>query len=431
MKASQPEQSTEPVSSGYRYYALAVLFGVNFFSYMDRALVGVLTEPIKAEFSLSDTQMGALTLAFALVYAVLGLPIALLADRRKQYRVIVIAAAMTIWSAMTVASGLARNYAMLFAARLGVGFGEAGGNPPGQSLIGDYIPLSQRALAIAIYSSGAHVGIVVANAMGGYLGLEYGWRSVFMLLGIPGILFAALVALTLRNPPTRGVEEKPDSPLRQGSLWGALVHLFKGKSFSHLIIATGVLYFANQGASVWHVAFFMRSHGLDQAQGGYAVSILYFASFVGVLAGGFLADRFSKRDMIWLVRLPFIGTFLSLPMFWAMYLVPTPSLAIAGGVLAYLVSGLFGGVLLTAVQALVGPNARALAGAVLMLCTNLIGMGGAPFVVGILSDSLEPTFAEHSLRWALVIAKFVMLWAVLHLWLAIKPFKGELRETPA
>lgn len=416
-------------STRHRVYVLGVLMGVNLFNYMDRSILGVLIEPIKQELQASDTQMGVLTgLAFAIFYAVCGFPIARLADRGLRVRVI--AWAMAIWSVMTVVSGLATAYWHMLLARIGVGIGEAGGNPPSQALLADYFPIEQRARAIAFFVAGAHIGIFLGTLLAGYIGHAYGWRMAFIVLGAPGVAFALVVRFTVREAAPRGKAEAVGSPLRSGSLWQATAHLFRGRAFRHLMIAVGILWFSNVGAGQWHAPFLQRSHGLELDEVGLLLSLLSIPSLVAVMVGGFAADRLAKRDAAWQVWVPLLGTLVSVPFLLGFYLAPDWRWAFASAVVAMLAAGVFAGVLLAAVQGLVGPHARALAGAILMFSSNLIGVGLGPFAVGVLSDALAPVFGPDSLRWALVAMKVLPLWAVYHMWLAARCFNDELREAP-
>ena len=416
-------------STRYRVYVLGVLMGVNLFNFMDRSILGVLIEPIKHELQASDTEMGILTgLAFAVFYATCGFPIARLADRGLRVRVI--GWAMAIWSLMTVASGLATAYWQMLLARVGVGIGEAGGSPPSQALLADYFPIEQRARAIAFFVAGAHIGIFLGTLLAGYIGHEYGWRMAFIVLGAPGVVFAIVVRFTVREAPPRGKVEAAASPLRSGSLWQATMHLFRGPAFRHLMIATGILWFSTVGAGQWHAPFLQRSHGMALNEVGLLLSLLSIPQLVAVMVGGFAADRLARRNPAWQVYVPLLGTLISVPFLLGFYLLADWRWAFASAVVAMLAAGVFAGVLLAAVQGLVGPHARALAGAILMFSSNLIGVGLGPFAVGALSDVLAPWLGQDSLRWALVLMKALPLLAVYHMWIASRYFNEELREEP-
>ena len=187
-------------SRAYRYYALGLLLLGYIVNFVDRSILAILLEPIKAELILSDTELGMLGgLAFALFYATLGIPIAALADRTSRVRILAIS--MIIWSAMTAACGAAWNFVTLLLARIGVGVGEAGASPPSHSLISDYFPLEGRATALSIYALGIPIGSMVGNFVGGWGADELGWRNTFYLVGFPGIVIALFIWATLREPP--------------------------------------------------------------------------------------------------------------------------------------------------------------------------------------------------------------------------------------
>jgi len=187
-------------SGGYRKYVLLALTGVYIFNFIDRQILVILQESIKAELDLSDTQLGLLTgFAFAIFYVTLGLPVARLADRSNRRNIITIA--LTIWSAMTAISGLASNFVQLLLARIGVGIGEAGGSPPAHSMISDYYPKNKRATALAIYSTGIYIGILLGYLLGGWLDEYFGWRRALMVLGVPGVIYAVIFYFTVQEPP--------------------------------------------------------------------------------------------------------------------------------------------------------------------------------------------------------------------------------------
>jgi predicted MFS family arabinose efflux permease len=192
-------------SPAARQYALGVLVVVYTFNFIDRQILSILLEPIKAELGLSDGQLGLLAgFAFAAFYATLGIPIARYADRSN--RRTLIAAALAIWSGMTALSGLAQNFWQLLVARIGVGVGEAGCSPPAHSMLADYYPATQRATALGIYSLGIPVGIMFGFVAGGWMNEFFGWRAAFFVVGIPGVLLAVLVRFTVQEPE-RGMSE--------------------------------------------------------------------------------------------------------------------------------------------------------------------------------------------------------------------------------
>jgi len=208
--------STAPESPGYRVLVLVMLVLVYTFNFIDRQIVGILAVPIKADLGLSDTQLGVLGgLAFALFYTILGIPVAMLADRTN--RTNIMAVALVLWSAMTALCGLAQNFVQLFLARLGVGVGEAGGVAPAYSLVADYFPSSQRARALAVYSFGVPLGSSLGIFFGGLIASMIDWRVAFIAVGIAGIVLAPIFRLVVREPPRGRYDGAQTSPPRRAA----------------------------------------------------------------------------------------------------------------------------------------------------------------------------------------------------------------------
>src|SRR4249919_2692004 len=183
----------------YQNYVLGMLTLVYVFNFIDRQVLVILQESIKKELHLSDTQLGLLSgFTFAIFYVTLGIPIARLADKGNRRNVVTIS--LAIWSLMTAFSGLARNFIQLLLARIGVGVGEAGGSPPAHAMISDYFPPEKRSTALSIYSAGIYFGVLIGFVMGGYLNQHLGWRTAFYAVGIPGIIFALLFYITVKEP---------------------------------------------------------------------------------------------------------------------------------------------------------------------------------------------------------------------------------------
>lgn len=203
------------LSPAYRRYALTILVLGYTSSHVDRNIMGILMEPVKADLMLTDTQLGFLSgIAFAIFYATLGIPIALVADRGNRRNII--AWAIAIWSGMTAVCGLAQNFWQLALARIGVGIGEAGSSPPSHSMIADMYPPEERASAMAIYSLGVYFGVMIGFLVGGWVAVWYGWRAAFFVVGLPGLILALIVRYTLVEPPRGGADgiapEKHDTP---------------------------------------------------------------------------------------------------------------------------------------------------------------------------------------------------------------------------
>ncbi len=216
-----------------RHYALFVLTVVYTSSFIDRQIISILLQPIKEEFILSDTALGVLGgVAFAIFYATLGIPMAMMADRSNRRNVI--ALAITVWSAMTALGGIAQNFTQLLAARIGVGVGEAGSGPPSHSIIADLYPLAERTRAMAIYSSGIYIGSALGALIGGTVALHYGWRSALLVVGLPGLAIALLVRFTLREP-IRGQSDGKPRHIENLPLGKAARQVFRPESFKPLL----------------------------------------------------------------------------------------------------------------------------------------------------------------------------------------------------
>lgn len=425
-----------PVSNPYddsakRNYALVLLTIVYSFNFIDRQLLSVLQESIKIDLSLSDSQLGLLTgFAFAIFYVTAGIPIARWADRGNRRNIV--AASVGIWSFMTAISGFAQNYTQLLAARIGVGVGEAGGSPPSHSIVSDIFPPAKRASALAFYSTGVNIGILFGFLLGGWLNEFFGWRVAFMVVGVPGILLAFLVRVTLKEP-IRGLLENKQVSDEQASFTEVLSLLWKRRTFRHMAIAGGLNAFAGYGHVTWVNSFFLRSHEMSAGELGtwLALSSGLFAA-IGVFGGGLLADKLAPRDKRWYMWLPAIATFLCVPPMFVVYLSGNPYVALSIAFIPGLFHNVYLGCSIATTHGLVGLRMRATASAILLLVLNVIGLALGPVLVGFLSDSLEPSYGTESLRYAmLILLPAVMLWSSWHFYRAARTLKDDLAAAPA
>ncbi len=425
-----------PLSAGASRYALGLLVVVYIFNFIDRSILSILLEDIKQAFDVSDTYLGFLSgIAFALFYTLMGLPIARWADRGS--RTTIIALAIFVWSAMTAATGLARSFAHLAIARVGVGIGEAGCSPPAHSLISDYFPPERRATALAIYSLGIPIGGAVGFWAGGWLNEFFDWRVAFMVVGLPGCLLAVVVKLTLPEPP-RGAYDSPtesavtksagaQSPGRDG-MWVVLHFLRSLPSFRHMAFGASLHAFYGYGASAFIAAFFMRSHGIPSGELGTWLAVLGFTGGVaGTYLGGYLSDRLSVRDPRWPMWVPAVATTLYIPFAFLLYLWPDGRTALILSFPGSFLGGMYLGPTFAMTQSLVPSHMRATASAILLLVINLIGLGLGPQVVGILSDLLHGEFGVESLRYAMLSVVVVFAsWSIVHYTLAARTLTEDL-----
>jgi predicted MFS family arabinose efflux permease len=374
-------------SKTYRAYVLGALLVVYTFNFIDRVVVGIIQEPIKTEFGLTDFQLGLLGgPAFAILYTLLGIPIARLAERSN--RMTILAVCLGLWSLMTAACGFAVNYATLFAARVGVSIGEAGCTPPANSVISDYFPPERRASALSIYALGIPIGSMIAAVGGGWIATNVGWREAFIWLGVPGLLLALLVKLTVKEPPRSA--PKGDTP----SFGAALGALAKKPTFWFVSLGSAVASFVSYGVGQYLTSFMIRTHHMSLFEGATLVGVvLGLAAAVGTFTSGFLADRISKRHPNALSWLPALGFVIAAPLYLASFMIPNIWLAIPVLSLAAMLHYFYLGPMYAVTQGVVAPRMRATAVAVLLFIVNFIGYGMGPPAIGALSDFL----AQHQL----------------------------------
>lgn len=387
---------------------LALLLIAYIFNFLDRQILGILAQPIKADLHLSDTQFGAVGgLAFALLYSALGVPLALLAD--KTSRTGVIAGSLAVWSAFTALCGAATGFGQLFLFRLGVGVGEAGGVAPSYALIADYFPPERRARALAIFSLGIPLGLAGGTLLGAYIAHAVSWRAAFVIMGIAGLLLAPILRLAVRDRP------RSSTASSQAPLSSVFPLLARKPAFWLMAFASSASSLCGYGLALWTPSVMMRSFGLDLlTTGNFLASLLLVGGCAGVFAGGWLADRLGTGDRRWYARLPAIAWLVSVPA-WAFGLF-APSLWIAWPLLLVgnAVNILWLGPVTTAVQHLVPRPMRSTASASFLLINNLIGLGVGPLLMGRLSDALKATYGADALRDAAVLClAFYLVAAVL------------------
>ena len=399
---------------------LTTIYGVNF---IDRQLIGILSQPIKTELGLSDTQLGLLGgLAFALLYTILGLPIARLAERRR--RVSIIALALAFWSAMTALTGLATGFVWLFLARIGVGVGEAGCAPPAQSLIADLFPPQRRATALATFSLGVPIGMMLSAIAGGWLASAFGWRATFALIGLPGIALALIAALVLREP-ARGTHDSAPAlpPPPFGQVVATLAH---NRAFRHMAAGASLASLAGYGLTGFAVPLMVRQ-GLDlrTAATGFGL-VVGLALTIGIGGGGWLSDRLAARHPGAPGLLAGAGVMLAGVLFLAALSQRDP-LAIALSAFAPLVAAhLYFGPTYSVTVNSVGATARATAIAILLLAMNAIGLGLGPLLVGALSDHYAVNHGPaEGLAMALRRDMLVYFWAGVHFLLAARVLRRQ------
>ena len=389
------------LSHTYRAYVLAMLVLVYTFNFIDRQIVAILAVPIKADLKLTDSQLGLMGgLAFALFYTALGIPIARLADRAS--RTWIMTCALTLWSAMSAACGLAQSFGQLFLARLGVGIGEAGGVAPAYSLICDFFPQKQRARALGVYSFGIPIGSAVGVIVGGVLASQVSWRVAFFAVGLAGLIIAPIFRLTVREPP-RGAFDSPNARPAPSSLLNVMRVLRRKPSFWALSLGAAASSMMGYGMFFWMPSFLVRSFDLGLLQASLAFgAIVLIGGLIGIWLGGAVADRLGQRDKAVYALAPAIAFLATAPFSVAGVLSTTLWLTTALMLVPTALGLTWLGPVLAAVQHIVPSNMRVTGSAIFLFINNLLGIGLGTPLIGALSDSMHVRFGAESLRYAIV-----------------------------
>ena len=407
-------------SAGYRAYVLTALLVVYIFNFVDRTIVSVLTEPIKLSFGLEDWQMGLLGgPAFAVLYTFLGLPIARVAERHN--RVVIIALAVAIWSVFTALCGIAASFLMLFLFRIGVSIGEAGCTPPSQSLIADYFKPSRRATAVSIYALGVPIGVMLAAVFGGQIagmqGADFGafvnniglgslfgnfdwsqvegWRIAFVVIGLPGVILAAIVWRTIKEPPRGYTDPVALQGLARIGFVEALGILMKKPAYVHMVLGATLTSFVSYGIGQFTTSFLIRTHALSIQTASLLFGlVLGIMAAIGVFSSGWLADRLAKSHPNALSWLPAIGLAAAAPLYAFGFLADNLWLAMPAMMIAAMVHYFFLGPMYAISGGVVDSRMRATSVAITLFVVNLLGYGLGPPVIGILSTFLKSLFLD-------------------------------------
>jgi MFS family permease len=413
--ATAPAAAKPLFSNAYKVVVLALLLAAYTFNFIDRTIISTIGPRIREDLHLTSTQLGLLGgLYFALLYTLLGIPIARFAERFN--RVSIIAASLVLWSGFTALCGSAVNFSVLAAYRFGVGVGEAGCSPPSHSLISDYYEPKKRASALSIYSFGIPLGSMIGAVAGGWLVDNFGWRLTFVIVGLPGVILAALIKLVLREPP-RGHSEPDEHPAlaedvtahavdaptqhwlarELSELWAVTKILFGKWPVLHMILGVTICSFGSYGAGQFGAQYFHAAFDLPLAKVGLITGLVGgFSSGLGTLVGGFLSDRLSKVSARWYALTPAIGLTIAAPIYIFAYNQPTWQTT----ALALLIPGIFHytylGPTFGVVQNMVDTRRRATATALMFFFLNLIALGGGPPFTGWVIDRLAEFNVNHA-----------------------------------
>jgi MFS family permease len=421
----EPMGTAVTASALRRWYALLAMCLVYTVSIADRYVISTVLEPIRIELKLSDSGVAFLTgVSLALFYVSCGIPLSLLVDRVHRTRII--AFCMTAWSALTVLCGLATNYWQLLFARIGVGVGEAGGTPAANSIISDYFPAGRRPMALTVFSLGAPLGAFVGYSLAGRIADAWGWRSVFLALGVPGILFGGLVYFTVREPRRGQLDAnvRTDKP----SLLETLQFLWSQRAACHVMLGSAITALWGWGLTWWTPAFLMRNYGLTAGQAGEITGPIH-------LVGGIAATVFTA----WLLGRPFmyeprrvvrflaggiaLATVPSIVIFWTHSLALTQAMFWIFIPFIYFYIGPCFGLL----NNLSPPRMRGQFCAISLLLANVGNLIIAPQLVGFLSDYFAPGHVANaeSLRLALLCLAPTGFWSAFHLFWSARRLREE------
>ncbi len=396
-----------------RRYVLGVMVLAYTCNFIDRQILSILLESIKHDLGVSDQMLGLLSgFAFALFYVVMGIPIAVWADRGNRRNLISLA--LALWSAMTALSGLAQNFWQLAAARVGVGIGEAGCTPPAFSLLSDHYAPGERSTAFGIYSLGIPLGLMFGLFVGGWINENFGWRMAFFVVGLPGIALALVVRLTIAEP-ARGAAENRSAGTHKPALGESLRFLRGEPVFVHCAAGGALAAFVAYGAMGWYPTFLIRSHAMNTAEIGLWLGLIMGAAgAIGMVFGGMLADRLGARHAPWYLWTVGGGLLVAVPFGAVSYVLDNPYSAMITFAIPLMVANAWLGPTVAQIQGIVDLRMRAISVAVLFFITNMVGLGLGPWLIGSLSDALAPRFGPDSLRWSLFLSGFVGLWAAWH-----------------
>lgn len=393
---------------------MALLLLVGILNFVDRQIVGVLAVPIKADLGLSDTELALMGgMAFALFYASLGIPIARLSDRFSRSWIITIC--LTLWSVMTAICGLAQSFWHLFAARIGVGVGEAGSGPATYSLISDYFPPHQRARALGAYSFCIPIGSALGVVSGGAIASEIDWRAAFVIVGLLGVLVAPVFRLVVREPRRGQYDSAATGPA--ASFTDTLRLLARKPSFWFLSLGAACATMVAYGLFFWLPSFFVRSYGLNLMDASLAFgALLLLGGIPGIWLGGYVADRIGPLRKSTYASLPAVAFLFTVPLYAFGVLAPTFSTMFVVMIVPMALGLAWVGPVIAAIQHVVKPDMRATASAILLLITNLVGLGIGTVLIGYGSDYFQIQFGADGLRYAILGASgFYLAGAVLFL----------------
>ena len=436
----QPNKNT--LASGRTNMTLLLLSIIYVFSYIDRNLIAIVLEPIKLEFGVSDTVMGAVSgLAFAILYSAMTLPLSRLADNGTNRKNIV-AICCGLWSIATMASGAVTQFWQFVLARMTVAIGEAGGTSPSISMCSDLYPPHKRSFIISLYMLGPHVGLLAAMALGGWIAQEHGWRSVFIYFGAPGILLALLLYIIGRDPGLGVYDTEAECSARkqsQGSFLSNVKDIMKIKGFFLICMGTAIAGMVGYGYGIWAPTFMVRNFDIPLAHAGliFGISSGVFAA-IGSIFSGYYCDKLSRKDPRWQLRMPALSVLVSIPFGFGFVLWPADAVWQLGSITVphaivfaagfSLFNSWWPTLAFAAVSHLVSSNQRATSVAILSLFLTLFGAGFGPLLTGTFSDIFSTGDPGEGIKIALVIMLSLLTISAWFYYKAISPYQQHMND---
>lgn len=405
------------------WIVLGMLCFVYVLNFLDRQLLSILAKPIQDSLHLTDGQLGRIGgIYFALFYCFISIPVGWLADKTNRVRVLSFACAL--WSAATMACGLAANYPQLVAARMAVGVGEAGGVPPSYAIISDYFPSGRRGTALSLFNLGPPIGQAMGIAFGASIAVAYSWRDAFLVLGAVGVFAALAVLFIVRDPPRGGLDAAPSTgsaPVRVADFRGTVKMFFSNPVLLLAALASGATQVVTYGAGNFTTLLLIREKAMTMQEVAVYLALLVGVGMsTGIFISGRVIDRFTRRSKSAFASVPAVTLALAVPFFLGFVWAPTWPLALLFLAGPTVLNHFYLSSAITLVQEEVGPNQRVLSGALLLLVMNLIGMGVGPTYVGAVSDFLRASHPDHSLQLAYyALTPFYGLAIALFVWLTL------------